>query len=157
MAIIAMTAVVLLDQRLEVVRDAARARDLRTSWVLASQKLAELELDKTLWTGVGSQSNGDFSDVDSEVANFLWEYQIVRLPIDITDPKDLKSDKKPRELLRLTLGVRAPGIEDPLVLEAEFPIRDPASPPAASGDGKDPAAGSRPPVSGETPGTGGKK
>jgi prepilin-type N-terminal cleavage/methylation domain-containing protein len=157
MAIIAMTAVVLLDQRLEVVRDAARARDLRTSWVLASQKLAELELDRTLWTGVGSQSNGDFAETDAEYASYLWEYQIVRVPIEITDPKDPKSDQKPRELLRLTLGVRAPGIEEPIVLEAEFPIKDPATEPAASGDGKDPAAGSRPPASGGAPGTGDKK
>jgi len=32
---------------------------------------------------------------------------LVRTPIDISDPKDPSSDKKPRELLRLTLAVRA--------------------------------------------------
>jgi hypothetical protein len=148
MAIIALTAVVLLDQRLEVVRDAARARDLRTSWVLASQKMAELELDRTLWTGMGSQSNGDFSEVDPDAASFLWEYQIVREPIDISDPKDPKSDKKPRELLKLTLSVRAPGIEEPIVLEAEFPIQDATPAPSPSADGKDPASGGQPASSG---------
>src|SRR5215831_2597872 len=100
MAIIGITAVVLLEQRLQVVRDAARARDLRTAWILASQKLAELELDKTLWLGQGSQNNGDFSEVDAEYGHFLWDYQIVKVPIDIGDPKDPESDKKPRELLR---------------------------------------------------------
>jgi type II secretory pathway pseudopilin PulG len=158
MAIIGITAVVLLDQRLEVVRDAARARDLRTAWVLASQKMAEMELDRTLWTGLGSQSNGDFSEVDPEAAAFLWEYQIVREPIDISDPKDPKSDQKPRELLRLTLSVRAPGIEEPIILEAEFPIQDATPPPPPAGDGKDPAAaGNQPDPSSGAPGTGGKK
>jgi len=58
MAIIGVTAVVLLQQRIEIVRDAARARDLRTAWILTSQKLAELELDPTMWTGAGMQSQG---------------------------------------------------------------------------------------------------
>ena len=146
MAIIGITAVVLLEQRLEVVRDAGRARDLRTGWLLASQKMAELELDKTLWVGQGSQSNGDFSDVDTEYGHFLWDYQIVREQIDISDPKDPESDKKPRELLKLTLVVRSPALEDPIVLEGEFPIAEnkPEPPPA---DPKDPgAAGTKPPA-----------
>src|SRR5687767_36822 len=103
LAIIGVTAVVLLEQRLEVVRDAARARDLRTAWVLASQKLTELELDATLWTGASAQLNGDFAEVDSAYAAFYWDYQIVREQIDMNDPNDPKSDKKPRDLLRLTL------------------------------------------------------
>jgi len=139
MAIIGITAVVLLEQRLQVVRDAGRARDLRTAWILASQKLAELELDKTLWLGQGSQNNGDFSDVDAEYGHFLWDYQIVKQQIDVSDPKDPESEKRPRELLRLTLVVRSAGMEEPIVLEAEFPIQDnkPEPPPAA-----DPAGGS---------------
>src|SRR5262245_54060482 len=102
MAIIGVTAVVLLQQRIEIVRDAARARDLRTAWILSSQKLAELELDPTLWTGAGSQNNGDFSDVDPEYGAFYWEYQIVKEELDLSDPKDPKAEKKPRTLLRLT-------------------------------------------------------
>jgi prepilin-type N-terminal cleavage/methylation domain-containing protein len=153
LAIIGVTAVVLLDQRLEVVRSAARARDLRTAWILTSQKMAELELDHTLWMGQQSQSNGDFSEIDSSFSAFYWEYQIVREPIDLSDPNEPKSDKKPKELLRLTLSVRAPGLEEPIVLEAQFPIRDkPPTPP--------PAAGGKPgetslPASGAAPDTGG--
>lgn len=148
LAIIGVTAVVLLEQRLEIVRDAGRARDLRTVWVLASQKMAELELDKSLWTGQGLQSNGDFADVDPDYRDYYWEYQIVRVPIEVADPKDPKSDKKPRELLRLTLGVRAPGVEEPFVLEAEFPIQDPSRQPTkAPGDGKSPeGAGAKSPT-----------
>ncbi len=148
MAIIGITAVVLLEQRLEVVRDAARARDLRTAWILASQKIAELELDKTLWLGQGSQNNGDFSDVDADYGHFLWDYQIVKQQIDVSDPKDPESEKKPRELLRLTLVVRSPGMEDPIVLEAEYPIQDNKPEPAPTADPKDPAGGAKPPPSG---------
>jgi len=115
LAIIGITAVVLLDQRLQVVRDAGRARDLRTAWILAAQKMAELELDVTLWTGASTQSNGDFSEVNPDYATFYWDYQIVREPIDLSDPNDPKSEKKPRELMRLTLVVRAQGVEEPVV------------------------------------------
>jgi len=133
MAIIGVTAVVLLQQRIEIVRDAARARDLRTAWILTSQKMAELELDPTLWTGAGLQSNGDFSDVNPEYGAFYWEYQIVREQIDLADPADPKAEKKIRELLRLTLMVRAPNAEEPIIIEAQFPIQDPkaAEPPPA--------------------------
>jgi prepilin-type N-terminal cleavage/methylation domain-containing protein len=154
LAIIGITAVVLLDQRLQVVRDAARARDLRTAWILTSQKMAELELDPTLWTGQQSQSNGDFSDVDPSFSQFYWDYQIVREQIDLTDPNDPKAEKKPRELLRLTLMVRAPGVDDPFVLEAQFPIKDKPDPPPASAEEK-PAEGT--PASGTAPATGGQK
>lgn len=141
LAIIGVTAVVLLQQRLEVVRDAARARDLRTAWVLASQKIAELELEPTLWTELGSQSNGDFAETDPAYSVFSWEYQIVREQIDLYDPTDPKSDKKPRELYKLTLTVTAPGVEEPILLEAEFPIPEakPATPPA-TGDPQQPPA-----------------
>jgi len=158
MAIIGVTAVVLLEQRLEVVRDAARARDMRTAWVLISQKMAELELDKNLWQGQGNQSNGDFAEVDPDYAHFQWDYQIVRMPIDISDPNDPSSDKKPRELLRLTLALRAAGLEEPIVLEAEFPIQDKNTEPAVAPAEGAPASGTTPaPPSGTAAPGGGKK
>jgi len=148
MAIIGVTAVVLLQQRIEIVRDAARARDLRTAWILTSQKLAELELDPTMWTGAGMQSNGDFSDVQPEYGEFYWEYQIVKEQIELSDPRDPKAEKKPRDLMRLTLLVRAPNANDPIVVEAQFPIYDPkaAPPPTTPPDGT-----AQPPPSGTTP------
>ena len=148
MAIIGITAVVLLEQRLEVVRDASRARELRSAWVLTSQKLAELELDKALWTGEQTQSNGDFGEVDPEFSAYHWDYQIVREPIEVLDPKDPDADKKPRELLKLTLVVRSPGMEDPIVVEAEFPIKEnkPDAPPEPSTPENAPASGTQPPT-----------
>jgi len=155
MAIIGITAVVLLDQRIVIVKDAARARDKRTSWVLATQKMAELELDKTLWVGLGSSNNGDFSEVDPEYGVFAWEYQIVREEIQTADPLDVPKDKnevKKRELFRLTLTVRAPGVDDPIVLEAEFPTAPPQPPTdPAKGDPKDPTKDPSKPTDGSTP------
>jgi len=142
MAIIGITAVVLLDQRIVIVKDAARARDKRTAWVLAAQKMAELELDKTLWVGLGSSNNGDFSEVDPEFGVFAWEYQIVREEIETSDPLTLPKDNdqaKKRELYRLTLNVRAPGVDDPILIEAEFPTTPPQpTTDPAKGDPQDP-------------------
>src|SRR5258708_29538120 len=111
MAIIGITAVVLLDQRIVIVRDAARARDKRTAWVLAAQKMAELELDKTLWFGLGGSNNGDFSEVDPEYGVFAWEDQIVREEIVTADPQDIPKDtaelQRP-DHLRLRLLLRKP-------------------------------------------------
>lgn len=158
LAIIGVTAVVILNQRLEVVRDAGRARDLRTAWVLASQKVAELELDRALWTELGSQSNGDFASLDAAYAPYTWEYQITRAQFDLFDPNEPKSDKKPRELYHLLMVVRAPSVEEPILLEAEFPLdfaTPPPPPPAApaapgTADGQPPAAGT--PQTPATPG-----
>jgi hypothetical protein len=159
MAIIGITAVVLLEQRIEVVRDAARARDLRTAWVLSSQKMAELELDKALWTGAQTQSNGDFGDVDPAFTDYRWDYQIVREPIEISDATDKKDAKKPPEILRLTLVVRAPGVDDPIVLEAEFPIREnkPEPAPSTPAEGGAPASGTTPPSGTAPPAAGAPK
>jgi hypothetical protein len=163
MAIIALTAVVLLDQRMLIVRDAGRARDMRTVWILASQKMSELELDKTLWTGLGSQSNGDFGDVDPDYAPFQWEYQIVREAVEISDPAAPAAnpnDQKKRELFRLTLSVRTPSSDDPIVLEGEFTVDPPK--PEGSGATDDPTKTgtndpSKPADSGGAPAPGGDK
>jgi len=153
MAIISVTAVVLLDQRMGIVQGAGRARDVRTVWVLASQKMAELELDKTLWTGLGGQNNGDFSQVGPEYELFQWQYQIAREVIDTTNPTDPKKEGEPtrRELFRLSLVVQAPSLDEPILLEAEFsveppkqPGEDPAAAPPATGDPGKPTAPSSP-------------
>ncbi len=127
LAIVALTSVVLLDRRVEVVRDAGRSRDLRTSWMLASQKLAELELDDSLWTGPGGQSHGDFSDLDPEYRRFQWEYLIQRQPVDCSE-SDAEASVglvQPRELMKLSLVVRAEG--EPVLIEAQFPVFEAAA------------------------------
>lgn len=144
LAIVALTSMVLLDRRVEVVRDAGRSRDLRTSWMLASQKMAELELDDSLWAGPGGQSHGDFADLDPEYRRFQWEYLIQRQPIDCSesDAEPGVGLVQPRELMKLTLAVRAEG--EPVLIEAQFPVfearpqasekpGDPGAPPGPDG------------------------
>jgi hypothetical protein len=158
LAIVALTAAVLLDRRVDVVRDTARARELRSAWMLASQKIAELELEPGLWEGVGGQSHGDFGELDPSYSGFQWEYLIERHPVEADEPVPgaVPGPPKPRELMKLTLGVKAPGLDDPVVLQALFPIFDPrtaaASAPEPAPPGEEPgsppggpAPGPRPP------------
>lgn len=121
-AIIAVTAVVLLDRRVGVVQDARRARDARAAWMLASQKMGELELDKTLWGGTGSRAEGNFSDVDPSLAAFTWQYEVIRETVPTSDPQ--KPGDKPKEIMRLWLEVRSDELTEPVRLEAFFPLEE---------------------------------
>lgn len=142
--IVALTAVLLLDRRVQVVRDAGRARDLRTAWLLAAQKMAELELDPAVWTGTGGSAGGDFSELGADGARFQWESLVVRQPIETNDPLDPR--QKPKEVFRLTLRVAAEGLEEPLLLEAQFPVEE--IPKAGEGA---PPPGQQPSPPGEEP------
>jgi hypothetical protein len=128
LAILGTVAVVILDQRVEIVREAAAARDSRTVWMLASRKIAELELDKTLWRGTGGSSNGHFGDLDPEYEAFTWEYLAAREPVETQDPALRKPTDKPKEIFRLVLAVRAPGTELPVVIEALIPVEEVQAP-----------------------------
>ena len=142
LAILALATVVVLDQRVDVVREAAGARDARTLWMLATRKMAELELDPQLWVGQGGTGGGDFSELDPAYAAFTWEYQILREPVETADPSQLKPGQKPKELFRLTLGVAGPGMAEPLRIEAQLPVKEAVEAKPESGE---------PPPSGETP------
>jgi len=147
LAIIALTSVILLDQRVEIVRDAERARDTRSAWVLAARKLAELEMDPAVWQGTGSQSTGDFSEVDPAYARFFWEYAVVRVPVPMNDPlRPQAQPQKPKEILRLGLRVTTPSQEDPILLEALFPVDQGKPPPqeAPVAPGQNPPGGNLP-------------
>jgi len=89
------TAVVLLDQRIVIVQGMqARARDKRTSWVLATQKSGGAGARQDALGRAGQfRNNGDFSEVDPEYGVFAWEYQIVREEIQTADPCDVPKDK----------------------------------------------------------------
>jgi hypothetical protein len=135
LVIIALAAVVLLGQRVDVVREASRARDVRTAWILAAQKLADLELDRTLWAGTGASSSGDFAEFDAAYAGFTWEFRAERIPVELRERPD--PSEKPREIFRLTLAVKAEGLGEPIVLEALFPVQQApaAAPPGPEAPG----------------------
>lgn len=161
LAILALTAIVLLDRRIEVVRDAGRSRDVRTAWVLATQKMGELELDKALWEGQGGQSSGDFAELGDAYARFTWEYLVVRVPVETVDPLTMTTPQKPKEIFRLGLKVDAEGLGEPILLEAMFPVPESRPKPAeAPVNPADPAAPGTPgPAAppGPLPGPGGVK
>lgn len=115
LAIVALTVVFLLGKRVDVVREAARSRDVRTVWLLASQKIAELELDPTVWQGPGTQSNGDFGEMDPSYAAYAWDYTVSREIVPTNDPAKL--DEKPSEIFRLAFQVNGPEFADPLKFE----------------------------------------
>jgi prepilin-type N-terminal cleavage/methylation domain-containing protein len=135
LAIIALTAVVLLDRRVEIVQQAGRSRSVRVAWILAAQKLAELELDPTLWQGQGGSSNGDFSEVDPAYSVFTWEYLTARVPVETLDPQVAQQkQKKPKEIFRMGLKVDGPDLGQPILLEAMFPVPSDTPPPPAGGN-----------------------
>jgi prepilin-type N-terminal cleavage/methylation domain-containing protein len=143
LVIIALAAVVLLGQRVDIVREASRARDLRTVWTLAAQKLADLELDRTIWAGTGSSSSGDFGELDAAFAGFVWESRAERVRVELREfPEE---GEKPVEIFRLNLKIEGPGLGEPVILEALFPVEQP---PAAA-----PVPGAGTPGSGQPPET----
>ncbi len=155
LAIVALASVLLLSQRVDLVREASRSRDVRTAWILAAQKVAELELDPRLWVGDGGQGGGDFGELDPEFQPFTWEFLVVREEVPTNDPQN--PDDKPKEIFRLTLAVNGPSLEEPIRLEAYFPIEQ-ARPEEveAAGEGEKPAEGEKP-QSGSEPESSGEK
>jgi hypothetical protein len=126
LAILGTSAVVLLERRTEIVREAGRSKERRALYVLATRKMAELELDKRLWAAGGGSASGDFGEDDPEHAGFLWEAMIVRQPVDLSEPGRLaEPGKKPKEIFRLTVLLRTPSLEEPVVVEGQFPIEEP--------------------------------
>ncbi|HEX7896416.1 MAG TPA: prepilin-type N-terminal cleavage/methylation domain-containing protein [Planctomycetota bacterium] len=150
LAILAMAVVVVLDQRVDVVREAGSARDARTMWMLASRKIAELELDRELWLGTGGTAAGNFGDLDAEYAPFTWEYVAAKEMVEAQDPALLKPGDKPKEIFRLVLAISMPGLEKPLVVEAMLPVQTPPAAPEAAPPGAPPPGGAFPPPP-ETP------
>ena len=121
LAILATVIVVLLERRSTVVRDAARSRDIRTAWMLAAQKLGELELDPELWVGEGGTSNGTFDDVDEMYGEYVWEYEAYREEINTSESWETAPTL--REIFRLRVQVSGPGFDEPVVLEKLLPVR----------------------------------
>lgn len=120
LAILALATATLLGQRVDLVREARQARDVRTAWILAAHQLARLELDRKLWMGEGRAGAGDFSEIDPEFGHFTYEFSIGREEVPTNDPQN--PAEKPREIFRLRFSMGSTDFEQPIVLEAFFPI-----------------------------------
>ena len=123
LAIIALVSVVLLGQRVEIVREAGRTRDMRTAWALAAQKMGELELDTTLFQGEGGGSSGDFHEYGEDYGLFLYEWEVRKEEVPTNDPNN--PQEQPRVLFRMKLTVKVPSAapdESPIVIESFHPM-----------------------------------
>jgi hypothetical protein len=146
LAIVALASVVLLSQRVDLVREAQNTRDVRTAWILAAQKVAELELDAKLWTAEGGGGSGDFGGLDPAFPHCVYEFMIQREEVPTNDPAN--PAEKPKEIFRLRFMVNAPALEKPVVLEAFFPIEQAAAAAEAESEPK-PADGEAKPDDGK--------
>lgn len=123
-AIIAIAAAVLLHQRVEVVRDAAKVRDARLGWTLAAWKMGEIERDpKVFAQDRDDRKDGTFEDYAEEYAEYRWEYELKKEEVSTNDGEN--PNEKPREIFRLTLTV-LPAEGEPLIeIQGMFPIPKP--------------------------------
>ena len=139
LGILAGVIVVLLEQRANIVRDAAHARDVRTAWMLASQLMGELELDEELWIGEGGASSGTFGEYDAMYAEYVYEYEAFR--VEVNTAETWETAPTLREIFRLKVRVTGPGFDQPVELEKLLPVRKPPQAPATGGSVPPPPPG----------------
>ncbi|MBI2932516.1 MAG: prepilin-type N-terminal cleavage/methylation domain-containing protein [Planctomycetes bacterium] len=120
LAILGLVAVVLLNQRVEVVRDAAKTRDQRLAWSLAAWKMGEIERETEIFMGEDSADSGTFEDYAPEYQGFVWEYEATREEVPTNDPEN--PDEKPKEIFIVKLKVRREGGEALIELQGMFPV-----------------------------------
>ena len=120
--IVAVVAMVLLQRRVEVVRDAARLRGQRIAWILASLKMGLISQNPAT---ILPADSGDFSKDAPDQTDFRWSYEMVKVPIPLGEPEG----EPPRELQRLHLKIFDPEGVELQSLEALYPVieGDPAT------------------------------
>ncbi|MBI4565036.1 MAG: prepilin-type N-terminal cleavage/methylation domain-containing protein [Planctomycetes bacterium] len=123
-AIIAVVSLVLLARRVEIVRDAAATRDLRTTWLLAGWKMGEVLLDPSL--GQGMSQSGTFDDLAPEYAGFQWtaEANLEEIGFD----ESPQYTEKPKALLHVKVEILNAEGASLQVVEAMVPPVEPAPP-----------------------------
>lgn len=122
LAILGLVTVVLLDKRVQAVRDAQKIKDGRLAWTLAAWKLSELEMDRELlMSAFGKTDAGTFEELSPDYAGYVWDLEMEREKLETNDPED--PAEAPREVWRVKLAVRLEAESVPLVvLEAMLPV-----------------------------------
>ena len=104
LAIVALAVVPLLIENGRVLQATDETRTRRHAWILLAQKMAELEMDETLFQGEGTFGSGDFLDLTDDVyQEFTYDYEVVLEQVQTQDPAS--EDEEPKEIFRLTLTV----------------------------------------------------
>lgn len=119
--IVAVVSMVLLNRRIEVVKDAAKIRDERVAWTLAAFKMGDLSRDPA---AIAPSDSGDFSVDLPDQAAFRWSYEATRETV----PLDETPDQKPREVLRVRLKIIDPEDVELQALEAMFSVEPEQTP-----------------------------
>jgi prepilin-type N-terminal cleavage/methylation domain-containing protein len=123
LAILGVVAVVLLGQRVEVVREADRTRAKRVGWTLAAWKMGEIERDERLFEGTGRADRGGFEELSADYGDFGWEYEANLEQVPTNDPSDPADP--PKEIFRLKLRVLRLSTNETLIeLEGMYPRRE---------------------------------
>lgn len=123
LAIIGVVAIVLIGQRVEVVREADRTRAKRVGWTLAAWKMGEIERDESLFEGTGKADRGGFEELSADYSDYGWEYEANLEQVPTNDPSDPADQAK--EIFRLKLRVsRHSTGETVMELEAMYPRRE---------------------------------
>ena len=104
LVILALTIVPLLSVNTRVMSQAVATRDERAAAVLLGQKMAELEMDPTLFQGEGSTGSSDFSTLDPLYENYRYDYEVVLENVVTSDKED--PSKEPKRLYRLTVALK---------------------------------------------------
>ncbi len=124
LSIIALVTVTLLSRRLDIVRDAAKTRDRRVGWVLASWKMGKISTDVILISGSAKTESGNFEDLDPSYAGYRWAMEAG--PVDVQVDPTPGTAELPRKLFKVRLEVFDAANDEPLdALEAMFPIPGP--------------------------------
>jgi len=127
LAILGVVAIIILDQRIQVVRDADDTRDRRVGWTLAAWKMGEVERDTKLFEGNGQSDTGGFEDLSADYADYAWSYEAAREDVPTNDPDD--PDEKPKQIFRVKLKVLKRATEASLVeIDGLFPVKEPEQP-----------------------------
>ncbi|OHB69390.1 MAG: hypothetical protein A2W23_01440 [Planctomycetes bacterium RBG_16_43_13] len=104
-AILALVTVVLLSKKVEIMRDAGRARDYKVASLLASQKMAEIEMKKEIFGGQETFTEyGDFEGYPG----FGWSYDVAKQYITIGAPPADGSQQKQYEIYLVNLYIKYP-------------------------------------------------
>jgi len=118
-AILSIATVALLGKRVEIIHEAEEIRNNRIMWMLASQKMAEIQISKDVVAGEEIYTNsGDFE----QYPGFKWDVEIKKEKIIIGNKED--QNNKPKEIYRGNLTITPPNMkeEDGLHLQWYFPM-----------------------------------
>lgn len=116
--IIAVVASVLIQQRLEIVREASIIRSHRIAWELASRQMSILELDPNTF-----KEDTSGSERFEDYPEYGYDYTVAKEELPTNDPDD--PNQKPKEIMKLSLTIKIPEArseEDNVTLISYHPI-----------------------------------